>query len=529
MSLSYFPFPTLPTPHRSLLPAISNFLGIWTDTFVETNNMALALAAFGIVLSSFAAAAPNALVPRQASASSCTTNSFTIPSWYVQGFKTGASDASFGIQNRATGFSTALTCKPGSGPGWSCSSSDTTLQVSLEVKDKKASVQVKNSWSCNDRNPASPSVTLPQTVSTAADLKSISFAATGIASIPLVCEGVVCKSSNPVDLVRGSLTTPFAVTPNYAEGPPGHSQTGCSAVSEKPQWALNTIIFLNETGDGAGAVATQSIQFQVKNLANGYVAGCLNYFNAGNNEDPAIVMNCGGGIDSARRNRYSINTVTTFNPRSLKFTINETWYCDDIDAAQPYVSSVPHPFSRRLELTPLRVSYTGTGTTTLPLKCTTSLGRTACEADSVPLSGSLLTRTPLVPYSIEDPIPTPDGCTISSVVSPAWTITNFEVVSGPSAPSHNHGGGGSTAPPASPASVGFNIKLNTKTNSFDYPVFVTNKGVALQDDDKWWPCSFGTGEQPLAPRSCKFQYEETGRVLKVDADWVCVDLDAGSP
>jgi len=135
--------------------------------------------------------------------------------------------------------------------------------------------------------------------------------------------------------VRGSLLAPVSVTPSYAEGPPGHSKTGCSAVSEKPQWTLGTIIFLNETGDGAGAVATQSIQFQVTNKANGYVAGCLNYFNAGSDEDPGIVMNCGGGADFARRNRYSIQTTTVFYPRSWTFTINETWYCDDVDAAKP--------------------------------------------------------------------------------------------------------------------------------------------------------------------------------------------------
>ncbi|KAK0641859.1 hypothetical protein B0T16DRAFT_496482 [Cercophora newfieldiana] len=459
--------------------------------------MALNLLAFGAVFSSFAAAAPNALVSRQAPASNCTTNSFTIPSWLVQEFKTGASDASFAIQNRATGSSTTLTCKAGSGPGWSCSSSDTTLQVSLDIKDKKAGVEVKQSWSCNDRNPASP----------------IAFAAAGSVSIPLTCEGTACKSSNPVDLVRGSLTTPFAITPEYAEGPPGHSQAGCSAVSEKPQWALNTIIFLNETGDGAGAVATQSIQFQVKNLANGYVAGCLNYFDDSADE---VVLNCGGGIDLTRRNRYSVTTRTTFNPRSWAFTITETWYCDDVSAAQP-------------------VAYTGTGTTTLPLKCTASLGRTACEADSVPVSGSVTSRTALTPYSIEDPLPAADGCTISSVVSPAWTISNFEIVSSPAlGGGHDHGGQTPSAP-STPATVGFNIKLNTQTNTFDYPVFVTNKGGAPtasgKDGDKegWWPCTFGTGEQPLTPRSCKFAYEEGEKVLKVDADWVCVDLDAGSP
>lgn len=231
-----------------------------------------------------------------------------------------------------------------------------------------------------------------------------------------------------------------------------------------------------------------------------------------------MVMNCGGGLDLTRRNRYSVTTRTTFNPRSWTFTITETWYCDDISAARP-------------------VAYTGTATTTLPLKCTTSQGRTACEADSVVVGGSLTSQTALVPYSIEDPLPSADGCTISSVVSPAWTISNFEIVSSPAGASpspgggHDHGGAAAAAPPT----VGFNIKLNTKTNTFDYPVFVTNKGEPAakgnggSGEEEWWPCAFGTGEQPLAPRSCKFAYEEGERVLKVDADWVCVDLNGESP
>ena len=128
---------------------------------------------------------------------------------------------------------------------------------------------------------------------------------------------------------------PVELSPAYAEGPAGHNKAGCSAVSEKPKWTLGTVIFLNETGDGDAAVATHSIQFQLINQANGYVAGCLNYFDVPANEDPAVVINCGGGADFARRNRYSIRTQTVFYPRSRTLTINETWYCDDVDAAKP--------------------------------------------------------------------------------------------------------------------------------------------------------------------------------------------------
>jgi hypothetical protein len=126
-----------------------------------------------------------------------------------------------------------------------------------------------------------------------------------------------------------------SITPAYADGPDGHSKTGCGAASQTPKWTLGTVIYLNETGDGIDALPSQSIQFQVTNEATGHVAGCLMYFTAAANEDPAVRINCGGGADSTRRNRYSIQTQAVFYPRSRAFTLNQTWFCDDVDAARP--------------------------------------------------------------------------------------------------------------------------------------------------------------------------------------------------
>lgn len=162
-----------------------------------------------------------------------------------------------------------------------------------------------------------------------------------------------------------------------------------------------------------------------------------------------------------------------------------------------------------------RVSYTGTAKAVIPLVCVDEDGRTACEVDEVDIHGELASKTDLVPYSIEDPLPTADGCTISSVVNPSWTISNFGVDK--KAPSSEGG-----------SSVAFNIKLNTKVNLFDYPVYVNNRNVDLAAD-AWYPCTFGAGEQPLAPKSCTFKYDEKTSTLSVKADWVCADLDVEYP
>ena len=73
------------------------------------------------------------------------------------------------------------------------------------------------------------------------------------------------------------------------------------------------------------------------------------------------------------------------------------------------------------------------------------------------------------------------------------------------------------------------MRLNTKVNTFDYPVFVNHDAVRLGEEEAWYPCAFGAGEQPLAPKACEFRYRAGERVLGVKADWVCIDLDGERP
>ncbi|KAK3399813.1 hypothetical protein B0T20DRAFT_169606 [Sordaria brevicollis] len=442
-------------------------------------------------------AAASALAQTQPAPGGCTTKSFTIPSWFIHNFTANRAQpyAHYIIENRATNQTWDISCthKDGvclaSGPGYAMSWAGT-----IKLTSTTAELDVKESWFCDDREPTKPK-SEPESIRPA--YSGITFQAFGNGSIPLVCDGDVCKSSNPVDLIRGSLTDPVAITPAYAEGPPGHKNPGCGALSKTPKWTLGTIIFINETGDGSSAIQSQSIQFQVTNEATGHVVGCLNYFLAGPGEDPRLQINCGGGID--RKSRYNIQTAAVFYPTSWKFEINETWYCDDVDSAKP-------------------VSITGTGSTKLPLTCTSESTTTYCQADSVPVQGQVVSETALAPYSIEDPVPTVDGCTISSVVSPSWVLSNFELDKSTS-----------TEDEASSASISFNLRLNTQNSFFDFPVFVYSDDVKLSDANTWYPASFGAGEQPLAPRTCSFRYDYKTQEIAIKTDWVCIDIDPQHP
>ena len=99
----------------------------------------------------------------------CTTNSFQIPSWFIQDFSTrGLNGTSFGLLNRATNTSVQLTCagkSSSSSSGWAaCTSTGNktaadALGAWVRVAGSEAaSVQVQQSWTCNDRDESKPYV-----------------------------------------------------------------------------------------------------------------------------------------------------------------------------------------------------------------------------------------------------------------------------------------------------------------------------------------------------------------------------------
>jgi hypothetical protein len=163
------------------------------------------------------------------------------------------------------------------------------------------------------------------------------------------------------------------------------------------------------------------------------------------------------------------------------------------------------------------------------LNCTTSpVGidgtgndtKTSClYSDDVTLAGKPLSETPLAPYSIEDPVPGPDGCTLSSIFHPQWTFSSFEV--------------DTNAQNAS--SVSFEVILRTGSPGFQFPISIyqgDTTRLAGGDDGSWYACVIGpSGDigQPLWPTACSFQYRPATQQLTLKADWACAELDPDHP
>ena len=164
----------------------------------------------------------------------------------------------------------------------------------------------------------------------------------------------------------------------------------------------------------------------------------------------------------------------------------------------------------------------------LPLNCTSvPVGsgakpgnKTTClsNGDIVLQAQHAGTATPLPPYSITDPLPTPDGCTVSSIVGPAWTLSSFEI------DSDNK----SNSMATNITDVGFNLQFATGTNEFTYPVSVY-QGRAIAGKPQWFQCTFGADQVPLAPYNCSFTYDPAAKQLTLAADWICSDLDKEHP
>ena len=82
---------------------------------------------------------------------------------------------------------------------------------------------------------------------------------------------------------------------------------------------------------------------------------------------------------------------------------------------------------------------------------------------------------------------------------------------------------------ASSGAISFNLRLNTQASLFDFPVFVYHDDVKLADAETWYPGSFGAGEQPLAPRTASFRYDDKAQEIAIKTDWVCIDIDPQHP
>ncbi|KAB5525533.1 hypothetical protein GE09DRAFT_1178205 [Coniochaeta sp. 2T2.1] len=417
-----------------------------------------------------------AAVSAQSSQSSgCTSKSFSIPSWLIDNFQTAAGKSSFHITNRAINYTADLTCS-----GTTCTSANTTkwsndtLQVSVQVSGETAEFLVNQTWTCNDRSAT----------------KALPFTAFG--------NGSLSVGDNLPLLIKGSLLSPVTITPQYASGPTGHSNPGCAAA---PKWSLSAPFYTNQTGDGITAIAFQDFNVLLMNTATGYEASCMSGAGFGDGLTPTpatgpLNLVCAGyEFQSSNGGRYGITTAASFDPSTFTFNVNQTWYCDDVSAAKP-------------------VQITASASQVLPLTCTASPvtvdgepdgnTKTSCinRADVTVVAQHSAT-TPLAPYSIEDPVPGADACTLSSIFHPQWTFSAFGVENN--------------------KSVSFEIILRTGSPGFQFPISITQDGDA---------CVVGAGGNigpPLWPTACRITYEPTKQQLTLKAEWSCSELDPDHP
>ena len=135
-------------------------------------------------------------------------------------------------------------------------------------------------------------------------------------------------------LVRGSLTSPVAVTPAYPNGPTGHDLAGCTAQSEKPAWVISLVHYTSEPGYGDD-IPFLNFNALVTNPANGYQASCMPGGSFGETADLSSLTCAGVEFQSSKVGSYPIVTQASFDKTTGYFSLNQTWFCDDIDAAKP--------------------------------------------------------------------------------------------------------------------------------------------------------------------------------------------------
>ncbi len=137
-------------------------------------------------------------------------------------------------------------------------------------------------------------------------------------------------------LIKGRLLSPVAITPSWASGPPGHDLGGCAFSAVAPRWELTNIYYLNQTGDNTStSIKTQQLRLRITNLALDYDANCVGVLSSDLEPIPTRFSCETDGGDVGSNNRYHIETDVLFEPAGFGITVNQTWYCDDVDPGHP--------------------------------------------------------------------------------------------------------------------------------------------------------------------------------------------------
>ncbi|KAL1839316.1 hypothetical protein VTJ49DRAFT_1644 [Mycothermus thermophilus] len=442
---------------------------------------------YGLLLAS----STSILVSAQQDSLGCTTRSFGIPSWLVQDVTRTDGVLTFDLVNRATNYTASLACE-GAGAAevkaglYNCtvvqtssSSAGEELDAAVEFtadSTKGATYHIKQSWRCDDRG------------------QVLTFTALGTSTAPSP------SYSSPL-LIRASLTSPVSITPVYNDGPLGHDSPGCTSRSTtSPAWVLSAIHFADEPGDGVNFIPLQNFMVVVVNTATGYEASC-NLGRRGLDENGMATLGCNGyEFQSSSVGAYPVSTRAWFDAERYQMGVEQTWFCDDEDAAKP-------------------LQITASGNTTLSLTCRsvtseiTGLVNRYCSstASTVSVPGTLVQDpVTLAPYALEDPVLTAsDHCTLTSILHPRWTFSHLALVG------------------EKQEEVYFEVILEVDNRGFQYPIAV-NQGEEVQGAEGWYECVIGDdGDNglPLFPYWCQFKYERETKTLEMKAKWACNDLD----
>ena len=123
-----------------------------------------------LLLAASAAVLVSAQRPRQGRLiPGCTTDSFAIPSWFIHDLQYSSGNGTskggkvdFHLLNRATNYTTDMSCQVGSSSWSICSTkgkawSNNTLAVSVQVvNETSATLLVNQTWTCSDRQGTKP-------------------------------------------------------------------------------------------------------------------------------------------------------------------------------------------------------------------------------------------------------------------------------------------------------------------------------------------------------------------------------------
>ncbi|KAK0701425.1 hypothetical protein B0T21DRAFT_300442 [Apiosordaria backusii] len=429
----------------------------------------------------------------------CTTNSFNIPSWFITDFNDLTDyerKITFGVLNRATNYTARATCnldrkgynvcslEPVSGQ---TAVGKDTIEVKALVEGTVAQVSVNQTWTCNDRG-------VP------VEFTASGWVRTSLENIP---EPGSSSTISPL-LIQGTLHAPVSITPDRARGPQGHSNKGCQAASLQPVWNITHIYYTDRPADGNVESPSRTFNLLFTNEANDYEGGCVHGSLVGPVAETSLIC-AGSEFGNLGGSRYGISTTASFNPSNFNFTVRQTWFCDDENPAKP-------------------LQLTASATTILPLNCKTSplspgspINETVCDRNpTLLLSGKLDNITTLPPYSLTEPVPRDNSCTITSILAPKWQFSAFEIVYTPEKEEWE--------------AINFEIILATSTG-FQYPIPVTVSRAATREGG-WFECVIGAdgaNDQPLWPYACLVQFNPDTKELKLKADWQCRELDGDRP